>query len=116
MIDISRAIGEQTAQNYYKEKWTLDDYYTQKNQLQGYWYGAVGDPLKLHGAVLDKDFARIMGGRRPDAAYDPEQLAQYWQQEGQRYRLQDCEGKQVAEVFLSDKGWQNSLQPERFFR
>jgi hypothetical protein len=35
MIDISRAIGEQTAQTYYKEKWTIDDYYTQQNQLQG---------------------------------------------------------------------------------
>jgi hypothetical protein len=67
MIDISRAIGEQTAQTYYKEKWTIDDYYTQQNQLQGYWYGAVADHLGLRGAVLDQDFARIMGGRRPDA-------------------------------------------------
>jgi conjugative relaxase-like TrwC/TraI family protein len=116
MIDISRAIGEQTAQTYYKEKWTIDDYYTQQNQLQGYWCGAVADHLGLRGAVLDQDFARIMGGRRPDAQYDPRQLEQNWRQEGQRYQLHDRDGKQVAEVSWAEGGWRNDRQPDKLYR
>jgi TrwC relaxase len=116
MIDISRAIGEQTAQTYYKEKWTVDDYYTQKNQLQGFWYGVAAEHLGLRGAVQDQDFARIMAGRQPDAQYDPEQLEQTWRQEGQRYRLYDREQKLAAEAFAAERGWRNNLQPEKLYR
>src|SRR5436309_1243185 len=108
MIDISRPIGEATAQTYYKEKWTLDDYYTQANQLQGFWYGQGAERLGLRGAVQEIDFARIMGGRRPDAAYEATQLQNHWERSGSVYQLRDIDQKVAAEVLAESKGWKHN--------
>src|SRR3982750_408599 len=116
MIDISRPIGEATAQTYYKEKWTLDDYYTQQNQLQGFWYGQAAERLGLRGAVVEKDFAHIMAGRRPDAAYETTQLQNHWERNGRVYQLCDIDQKVAAEVFAERGGWRNTLQPKRTFQ
>src|SRR4051812_31483709 len=116
MIDISRPIGQATVQAYYKKKWTLDDYYTQANQLQGFWYGQGAERLGLRGAVHEKDFARIMAGRRPDAAYETTQLQSHSERSGTVYQLRDIDQKVAAEVFAESRGWKHSGDPEKVYQ
>jgi conjugative relaxase-like TrwC/TraI family protein len=117
MTSYSRPLKAATVLRYHAEKWTVDDYYSEKKKVQGYWFGELAEHFGLKGAIQDEDFRRIMTGRRPDAAYDAYQLAKNWERTKDGYILRDTEGKvAIAVTPAHHNGWQHSLDPGRRFK
>lgn len=76
MLRISHRITAQTLQNYHRSEFTNPQraYYTEGNELQGYWHGRLASEIGLKGPVMDQHFDRLTEGKDP---FTGEQLLRY---------------------------------------
>ena len=49
----------------YEEKYSQDDYYTEKQRVVGQWFGRGAEELGLSGEVATEDFRAVLRGLRP---------------------------------------------------
>src|SRR5258708_29632513 len=69
MLVMSRgALSAGQAETYYEEKYSRDDYYTEKHRVAGQWFGQGAEALGLSGEVTPEDFRAILRGQRPGSA------------------------------------------------
>ncbi|MHB8384429.1 MAG: MobF family relaxase [Candidatus Binataceae bacterium] len=59
------ALTAAQAETYYEEKYSQDDYYTEKQRVVGQWFGHGAEDLGLSGAVASEDFRAVLRGLRP---------------------------------------------------
>ena len=59
-----RAHGGQAA-TYYEEKYSRDDYYTEKQRVVGRWFGRGAAELGLDGDIDTADFRAVLNGLNP---------------------------------------------------
>jgi hypothetical protein len=59
------ALTAAQAETYYEEKYSQDDYYTEKQRVVGNWFGRGADELGLSGEVATEDFRAVLRGLRP---------------------------------------------------
>ena len=59
------ALSADQAQTYYEEKYSQDDYYSDKHRVVGEWFGRGAETLGLAGEVKSEDFRAILRGQRP---------------------------------------------------
>jgi conjugative relaxase-like TrwC/TraI family protein len=59
------ALSAAQAETYYEEKYSQDDYYTEKRVVIGQWFGQGAAALGLGGEVASEDFRAVLHGRRP---------------------------------------------------
>ncbi len=59
------ALTAAQAETYYEEKYSQDDYYTEKQRIAGQWFGLGADELGLSGEVGTEDFRAVLHGLRP---------------------------------------------------
>src|SRR5229473_7120889 len=62
------ALTAAQAETYYEEKYSQDDYYSEKQQVVGQWFGRGADELGLSGEVTTEDFRSVLRGFRPASA------------------------------------------------
>ena len=66
MLVMSRgALSAARAARYYAEKYSVDDYYSEGQQVAGEWFGKGAVALGLTGAVASQDFRAVLEGRDP---------------------------------------------------
>lgn len=66
MLVLSKgALTAAKAETYYEEKYSRDDYYTEKQRVVGNWFGRGAEELGLFGAVATEDFRAVLRGLRP---------------------------------------------------
>src|SRR5215472_3326162 len=53
------------AEEYFSEKYSQDDYYTQGQQVSGQWLGLGAANLGLSGEVTREDFSALLHGINP---------------------------------------------------
>jgi len=59
------ALTAAQAETYYEEKYSQDDYYTEKQRVVGNWFGRGAAELGLSGEVATEDFRAVLRGLRP---------------------------------------------------
>ena len=59
------ALTAAQAETYYEEKYSQDDYYTEKQRVVGQWFGRGAEELGLSGEVATEDFRAVLRGLRP---------------------------------------------------
>jgi len=59
------ALTAAQAETYYEEKYSQDDYYTEKQRVVGQWFGHGAEDLGLSGAFASEDFRSILRGLNP---------------------------------------------------
>ncbi|HVA39105.1 MAG TPA: MobF family relaxase, partial [Candidatus Binataceae bacterium] len=59
------ALSAAQAETYYEEKYSQDDYYTEKRRVVGQWFGEGAAALGLAGEVASEDFRAVLRGLRP---------------------------------------------------
>lgn len=59
------ALTAAQAETYYEEKYSQDDYYTEKQRVVGQWFGRDAEELGLSGEVATEDFRAVLRGLRP---------------------------------------------------
>jgi conjugative relaxase-like TrwC/TraI family protein len=59
------ALSAVQAETYYEEKWSHDDYYSEKQRVAGQWFGRGADELGLSGEVATQDFRSVLRGVDP---------------------------------------------------
>jgi conjugative relaxase-like TrwC/TraI family protein len=59
------ALTAAKAETYYEEKYSHDDYYSEKQQVAGQWFGRGAEELGLCGEVATEDFRAVLRGLRP---------------------------------------------------
>ncbi len=59
------ALTAAKAETYYEEKYSHDDYYSEKQQVVGQWFGRGAEELGLCGEVATEDFRAVLRGLRP---------------------------------------------------
>jgi conjugative relaxase-like TrwC/TraI family protein len=59
------ALSAAQAETYYEEKYSQDDYYTEKRLVIGQWFGEGAAALGLAGEVATEDFRAVLRGLRP---------------------------------------------------
>ncbi len=59
------ALTAAKAETYYEEKYSQDDYYTEKQRVVGQWSGRGAEELGLSGEVATEDFRAVLRGLRP---------------------------------------------------
>ena len=59
------ALTAAQAQTYYEEKYSQDDYYTEKQRVVGQWFGRGAEELGLSSEVTTEDFRAVLHGLRP---------------------------------------------------
>lgn len=59
------ALSAAQAESYYEEKWSHDDYYSEKQRVAGQWFGRGADELGLSGEVTTGDFRSVLRGVDP---------------------------------------------------
>jgi conjugative relaxase-like TrwC/TraI family protein len=59
------ALTAAQAETYYEEKYSHDDYYSEKLRVVGQWSGRGAEELGLSGAVATEDFRAVLRGLRP---------------------------------------------------
>jgi conjugative relaxase-like TrwC/TraI family protein len=62
------ALTAAQAETYYEEKYCQDDYYSEKRQVIGQWFGNGAEQLGLSGEVTTEDFRSVLRGFRPASA------------------------------------------------
>lgn len=66
MLAMSKgALSVAQAETYYEEKYSHDDYYSEKQHVVGQWFGRGADDLGLSGAVASEDFRSVLRGTDP---------------------------------------------------
>ena len=59
------ALTAAQAETYYEEKYSQDDYYTEKQRVVGQWFGRGAEELGLSGEVATEDFRSVLRGLHP---------------------------------------------------
>ena len=59
------ALTAAQAETYYEEKYSQDDYYSEKQRVVGQWFGRGAEELGLSGEVATEDFRAVLRGLRP---------------------------------------------------
>ena len=59
------ALTAAQAETYYEEKYSHDDYYTEKQRVVGQWFGRGAGELGLSGEVATDDFRAVLRGLQP---------------------------------------------------
>ena len=59
------ALTAAQAETYYEEKYSHDDYYSEKQRVVGQWFGRGAEELSLSGEVATEDFRAVLRGLRP---------------------------------------------------
>jgi conjugative relaxase-like TrwC/TraI family protein len=59
------ALTADKAETYYEEKYSHDDYYSEKQQVVGQWFGRGAEELGLSGEIATDDFRAVLRGLRP---------------------------------------------------
>ncbi len=59
------ALTAAQAETYYEEKYSHDDYYSEKQRVIGEWFGRGAEQLGLSGEVANEDFRAILRGLHP---------------------------------------------------
>src|SRR5258708_7051935 len=59
------ALTAAKAETYYQEKYSHDDYYSEKQQVVGQWFGRGAEELGLSGEIETEDFRAVLRGLRP---------------------------------------------------
>jgi conjugative relaxase-like TrwC/TraI family protein len=59
------ALTAAQAATYYEEKYSHDDYYSEKQQVVGQWFGRGAEELGLSGDVATDDFRAVLNGLHP---------------------------------------------------
>ncbi len=59
------ALTAAQAETYYEEKYSHDDYYSEKQSVVGQWFGRGAEELGLSGEVATEDFRAVLRGLRP---------------------------------------------------
>jgi conjugative relaxase-like TrwC/TraI family protein len=59
------ALTAAQAETYYEEKYSHDDYYSEKQHVVGQWFGGGAEDLGLSGEVATEDFRAVLRGLRP---------------------------------------------------
>ena len=59
------ALTAAQAETYYEEKYSRDDYYTEKQRVVGQWFGHGAEELGLSREVATEDFRAVLRGLRP---------------------------------------------------
>ena len=59
------ALTAAQAETYYEEKYSHDDYYSEKQRVVGQWFGRGAEELGLSGEVATEDFRAVLRGLRP---------------------------------------------------
>jgi conjugative relaxase-like TrwC/TraI family protein len=59
------ALSAAQAETYYEEKWSHDDYYSEKQQVVGQWFGRGANELGLDATVTSEDFRCVLRGINP---------------------------------------------------
>src|SRR5579875_3277577 len=77
------ALTADQAETYYEEKYSRDDYYTEKQRVVGRWFGKGAAELGLVGEVDTSDFRAVLGGLDPGSG---EVLVHAVQREGEPKR------------------------------
>jgi conjugative relaxase-like TrwC/TraI family protein len=69
MLAMSRgALTAAQAETYYEEKYSHDDYYSEKQSVVGQWFGRGAEELGLSGELATEDFHAVLRGLRPASA------------------------------------------------
>src|SRR5437870_13795892 len=65
MLAMSKgALTAAQAETYYEEKYSHDDYYSEKQRVVGQWIGRGADELALSGEVATDDIRTVLRGLR----------------------------------------------------
>ena len=59
------ALTAAQAETYYEEKYSHDDYYSDKQRVVGQWFGGGAEELGLSGQVATEDFRAVLHGHHP---------------------------------------------------
>jgi len=59
------ALTAAQAETYYEEKYSQDDYYSEKQRVVGQWFGRGSEELGLSGDVASEDFRAVLRGLHP---------------------------------------------------
>src|SRR5712692_8701503 len=59
------ALTAAQAETYYEEKYSEDDYYSEKHHVVGQWFGRGAEQLGLSGDVASDDFRQVLRGLHP---------------------------------------------------
>ena len=59
------ALTAAQAETYYEEKYSHDDYYSEKQRVVGQWFGRGAEELGLSGEVATEDFHAVLRGLHP---------------------------------------------------
>src|SRR5260370_4329686 len=62
------ALTAAQAETYYEEKYSHDDYYSEKKQVVGQWFGHGAEELGLSGDIASEDFRAVLNGLHPVSA------------------------------------------------
>jgi conjugative relaxase-like TrwC/TraI family protein len=66
VLTIKTQCNLSNAEKYFEEHLQLGDYYSQKNQVLGEWFGTGAERLGLTGVVKEADFLKLCRNERPD--------------------------------------------------
>jgi conjugative relaxase-like TrwC/TraI family protein len=65
MLVMSRgALTAAQAETYYEEKYSHDDYYSEKQSVVGQWFGRGAEELGLSGELATEGFHAVLRGLR----------------------------------------------------
>src|SRR6266511_315926 len=67
MMTMSNALSAGQAETYYQKDYTskTEDYYSEKGEVNGVWFGRLADEWGLTGEVTSEQYARLVAGQDP---------------------------------------------------
>ncbi len=67
MMTISNALSAGQAENYYQQDYMskAENYYSEKGEVSGQWYGRLAEEWELTGEVTSEQYARLVAGQDP---------------------------------------------------
>ncbi|MFN2531092.1 MAG: MobF family relaxase [Pyrinomonadaceae bacterium] len=67
MMTISNALSAGQAENYYQQDYMskAENYYSEKGEVNGHWYGRLAEEWELTGEVTSEQYARLVAGQDP---------------------------------------------------
>ena len=107
MLQISKALSASKLQDYHKREFTSPDqnYWSQRQQVQGEWQGQLAEKFGLSGAVGAEEFQRLSEGQHP---YTAEQLVMH----RQSFEYANSDGSAVKSV-QHRAGWDATFSPPK---
>ncbi|MGH7778895.1 MAG: MobF family relaxase [Candidatus Binataceae bacterium] len=65
LVMSKEALSAKQAETYYEEKYSKDDYYSEKRRVVGQWFGEGAAALGLAGEIASEDFRAVLRSLRP---------------------------------------------------